>query len=110
MTLKQDSPSNILVLTTTYIAPPSLGWGWHATTTYQIQPDGSALSVFLELGKPTGATPQHLPRMGLDVKVAKSLECVKWFGRGPGESYSDKKNSQRVSVWEVDSVGALQTP
>ncbi|KIY01642.1 uncharacterized protein Z520_01778 [Fonsecaea multimorphosa CBS 102226] len=111
MVFDQESRSNPLTLTTqTYIAPPSLGWGWHATTTYQFQPDGSALSVFVHLEKPVGAVPKHLPRMGIDVVLAKALSQIKWFGRGPGESYPDKKSSQRFGVWEVDDVAQLQTP
>ncbi|OQU99039.1 Glycosyl hydrolase family 2, TIM barrel domain-containing protein [Cladophialophora immunda] len=110
MVLDQKSRSHSLTLMTkTYIAPPSLGWGWHATTTYQIQPDGSAVSVFIHLEKPVGNVPQHLPRMGVDVVLAKALSHVKWFGRGPGESYPDKKSSQRLGIWEVDDVARLQT-
>ncbi|OAP65743.1 hypothetical protein AYL99_01715 [Fonsecaea erecta] len=111
MMLDQKSRSHTVVLTTqTYIAPPCLGWGWHATTTYQIQADGSALSVFVHLDKPVGIVPQHLPRMGFDLALAKTLSHVKWLGRGPGESYPDKKSSQRIGIWDVDDVVQLQTP
>lgn len=111
MELDEKNPSGVLTLTTrTYIAPPSLGWGWHATTTYQILPDGSAMSVFVSLENPIGAAPQYLPRMGFDLTLANTLSHVKWYGRGPGESYPDKKNSQRIGIWGVDDVSMLHTP
>jgi len=46
--------------------------------------------------------------MGLGVMLAKTLSHVKWFGRGPGESYLDKKSSQPSGIWEVDDVARLQ--
>ncbi|OAG36383.1 hypothetical protein AYO21_09368 [Fonsecaea monophora] len=110
MVLDQKTGAHGLTLTTeTYIAPPSLGWGWHAVTTYQIQPDGSAVSVFVHLEKPVGNAPQHCPRMGVDVAMTKAITHVKWFGRGPGESYPDKKSSQRLGIWDVDDISQLQT-
>lgn len=50
-----------------------------------------------------------LPRAGLDVILSKSLNHVKWFGLSPGESYPDKKASQRVGVWEVGNVSEFRT-
>ena len=110
MEFDQEGPSNVLTITTkTFIAPLSLGWGWHATTIYQILPDGSALSVFVHLEQPVGKLPQHLPRMGFDLILPNTLEYVKWFGCGPGESYPDKKSSQRISIWNVNDISQLQT-
>lgn len=112
LVLCEKTPLGTVTLTTkTYLAPPSLGWGWHATTTYEIQPDGSAISVFVELDDPLGhKVPEYLPRLGVNLSIAKALNQVTWSGRGPGESYPDKKNSQRIGVWHVDDVSVLQTP
>ena len=111
MLLDENKSSGVLTLTAkTYIAPPSLGWGWHATITYQIPPNGSALSVFTALEKYVGSGPQYLPRMGFDIFLAKTLNHVRWYGRGPGESYPDKKQSQRIGIWEVDNISKLHIP
>lgn len=112
MNLNEKTSSNTIAITTqTYLAPPSLGWGWHATTTYKIQPNGSAVSVFVQLHDPTGnAIPEYLPRLGIDVSIAKTINNVTWSGRGPGESYPDKKNSQKLGIWHVDDISELQTP
>lgn len=109
--LHQDPSSHVITLTTqTYLGPAALGWGFHARTTYQIQPDGSAMSIVIDLEAPVGHAPKNLPRAGFDLSLAPRLNHVKWFGLGPGESYPDKKSSQRVGIWEVDDVAQLQTP
>ncbi|XWW96505.1 hypothetical protein V2A60_004480 [Cordyceps javanica] len=108
--LDEGDGTGVLTLATqTFIGPVSLGWGWNATTVYQIKSDGSAFSVFISLDAPIGAAPTHLPRMGFDVSVPLDLHHVEWCGRGPGESYPDKKDSQRIGIWNADSIDQLQT-
>ena len=42
-----------------------------------------------------------LPRFGLKMKMPKSFNKVNWFGRGPHESYSDRKASAFVGNYEA---------
>ena len=35
---------------------------------------------------PRGSFPGHVPRMGLNVRLATTLDAVSWLGLGPGES------------------------
>lgn len=41
-----------------------------------------------------------IPRMGTMLEVNKQLSNITWFGRGPGESYWDRKTSQLVGQYE----------
>ncbi len=41
----------------------------------------------------------ELPRFGMQLVVPGGLETVTWFGRGPHESYWDRKAGARVGVW-----------
>ncbi|MCJ1389846.1 hypothetical protein MMC18_002703, partial [Xylographa bjoerkii] len=75
-----------------YISPPILAWGFETTTTYRIDDSGS-IDIVIHL-KPTGPAPKTLPRIGLEAHLDKRIQDVAWFGRGPGEAYSDKKESQ----------------
>lgn len=43
--------------------------------------------------------PPSLPRFGLTTSL-RGCEAARWFGRGPGESYRDKKESQLVGTYE----------
>ncbi|GAB1310662.1 Beta-galactosidase (Lactase) [Madurella fahalii] len=106
--INQDDDSNVEIAFTTFLTPPVLAWGFLATTTYTISARGT-LSVMVHL-KPTGSAPKHVPRAGLNLRLAGRLDKVDWFGLGPGESYPDKQAAQRVGVWGVGSVAELHTP
>jgi beta-galactosidase/beta-glucuronidase len=40
-----------------------------------------------------------LPRIGLQMKLPRTLDQFAWYGRGPHESYIDRKESARVGVY-----------
>ncbi len=92
----------------TVIAPPVLGSGWRSHATYTIHHASGALHVRVRLA-PFGSGPAHVPRIGLDLRAHKSLQHVRWYGKGPGESYPDKAQSQLIDVYEA-GLAALQTP
>lgn len=104
------SQSNTVVVKAhTFITPPVLAWGFNCEIDYVISNTG-LLRVNVTRLAPVGSVPNHIPRIGFNLRLNKALDQVKWFGRGPGESYPDKKSSQRIGVWQVDSVTDLHTP
>ena len=40
-----------------------------------------------------------LPRLGLKMVLSKYLEQVEWYGRGPHENYSDRKESAPIGIY-----------
>ena len=48
---------------------------------------------------PHGTMPEALPRMGFSLKLDKSLEQMKYYGRGPRENYIDRKGGSFLGVW-----------
>ncbi|KAJ5620232.1 hypothetical protein N7510_004216 [Penicillium lagena] len=107
MHISRVDNTRLKIVTEAWLAPPVLAWGFLATTTYTIAGDGS-LSVTVHL-KPKGPMPKDLPRMGLDLRLVDGLDNAKWFGLGPGESYADKKRSQKLGVYKAPTV-QLHTP
>ena len=91
----------------TYIAPPILGWGFNATITYTVDSDGG-LTILTHL-KPVGSHPACLPRVGLDIRLDPTLNAASWFGLGPGESYPDKRSSQKHGYYNA-GLSELHTP
>ena len=86
------------VITESRIAPPVLNWALEVTTTYHFAADHIYIQVH---AKPTGnLLPRAWGRLGLATALA-GCENVHWYGRGPGESYRDKKLSQRVGNWQM---------
>lgn len=41
-----------------------------------------------------------VPRVGVRLRLPSAFSNLKWFGRGPHENYSDRKQSARVGLWE----------
>lgn len=89
------------------IAPPVLEWGIEATTTYTF----TSGSVRVEVnGVPKGKNlPSCFPRIGYTLPLASDFDAVEWFGRGPGESYPDKKLSQLFARHSI-AIDDLWTP
>ncbi len=48
---------------------------------------------------PGGVELPELPRFGMQLGVVGGLETLTWYGRGPHESYWDRKAGARVGVW-----------
>jgi beta-galactosidase len=103
----KTSPSAITVEVVTRSAPPVLEWSIDATLTYTFFAAGG-IKIHV-VGKPQGINvPSTLARVGLTMSLTPGLEQVKWFGRGPGESYRDKKLSQLFGTY-TKSVDELWT-
>lgn len=45
-------------------------------------------------------TPAMIPRIGVEMCINKACENAKWYGKGPGESYSDSKQANLTGVFE----------
>lgn len=89
------------------LAPPSLGWGIRLTYRWRVEGSGAVrLTVTAE---PEGVGPTLWPRFGVVLRLPLALGEVSWQGRGPGESYVDSFQGQRLGVYQA-SVDALTTP
>lgn len=106
--IKLETPNNemAIITTTHFLSPPILSWGYTAETTYIILPEGS---IFVRVTlTPSGSHPEHVPRVGLNLRLARTLDSVEWQGLGPGESYPDKRSAQLMGVWGK-TVADMQT-
>ena len=100
-------PDKARIRVLTRVAPPVLQWGIDCEYIYQFLPDGS---FTLELsGKPAGDDMPPFPRLGFRLALPEAMDNVQWFGLGPGESYPDTKEAQRVGLYKAP-VDALYTP
>ncbi|MCC3356962.1 glycoside hydrolase family 2 TIM barrel-domain containing protein [Bacillus sp. REN16] len=102
------SPTNdqVKVYVRSRTAPPVHAWGYDNTMTYTITKNG-AMTIAVD-GIKQGEASATLPKIGLQMKLKPQLDQVDWYGRGPGESYSDSKLANRVGNWSK-TVDELQT-
>nr|WP_087974253.1 glycoside hydrolase family 2 TIM barrel-domain containing protein [Oceanobacillus rekensis] len=89
------------------VSPPGFSWGFDTIITYKIFNDGTV--TIAVSGKKIGESSETLPRIGLQMNLAKQFDQVDWYGRGPGESYADSKQANRFGVWSK-TVNELFTP
>lgn len=82
------------------ILPQSQYWGFDAELIYTIS-DGGNVEIRMK-GKPYGNAPQILPRIGMKVCLPADADRAEWFGRGPGDSYSDRKHASPVGLYAMD--------
>lgn len=82
------------------IAPPARNWSMSSILTYQFHANGTVKIVGQT--EPKGINPPStLPRVGLTFAISPAFDQATWFGRGPGESYRDKKESQLFGRWSL---------
>ena len=91
----------------TRMAPPVYDWGFRCEMAYTITSSG--LIIMDVKGDPEGTPPAMLPKIGLQMKVAGDMKHVRWYGRGPGESYPDSKEAGRFGEYR-NTVDGLFTP
>lgn len=58
--------------------------------------------------KPSDGLPP-LPRVGVEFLLDKSMDQIKWYGRGPFECYPDRKAGAHLGVYE-SNVGEMHVP
>lgn len=102
-----ESGKYITIETSVHVASPGLPWGIACTFSYIVYGSGD---VLIEVrGLPQWSFPRTLPRIGLVMTLPAILDQVTWYGRGPGESYSDMKQANRWGVYNKH-VADLSTP
>ena len=90
-------PNAVRVRIATRVAPPIHTRGWLCEYTYSVYGTGDV--VVETHGAPQGEWPETLPRIGLELELPGRLDHVAWYGRGPGESYPDSCQANRVGAY-----------
>ncbi len=92
-----DGASRVVVKTR--VAGPVVKVGIACEQVYTVQPDGTLTLEFS--GAPWGEWKTIWPRIGLQLRLPSALSNMCWYGRGPGESYGDSRNGQRLGRWRA---------
>ena len=80
-------------------------WGFDARLTYRIGAHGRIL-VSVRLDPRGKGGPEVLPRVGAVLELGEEYGRCDWLGRGPGDSYPDRKAASPVGLWS-DEVGRM---
>ena len=86
----------VCVTIDSFVCAPDRTAGFDCTYTYHIYGSGH---VLLETHIWPGAGLPHLPRIGVQMQLRAPLHTFTWYGRGPHESYADRKESAAVGLY-----------
>lgn len=89
----------VVVTVESVYAPPVYRPVVSLTQTWRIQADGRVLLNARYV--PLMELPAYLPRLGLRFQMPCSFDRLRWHGRGPHESYPDKKTGALVGFYEM---------
>lgn len=105
--INQIEQGIVEVAVKTLVAAPVHSWGFDCVYRYQIYGNG-LVSLTVE-GTPNNVPVKMLPKVGLELELPKDMHHAKWYGRGPGESYSDSKEACPIDIYDLE-VHKLYTP
>ena len=77
-------------------------WGFDARLVYRIEAGGEA-KVSVKLDPYGTGGPEVLPRVGVAFELGEDFERCSWLGRGPGDSYSDRKANAAFGLWQGEA-------
>jgi beta-galactosidase len=80
------------------LPPRSFSTGFDLSYEYRVLASGDI--VLHHSITPEGRQPDWLPKVGLQMVLAEELDQVAWHGRGPWETYPDRKTGARIGVFE----------
>jgi beta-galactosidase len=83
---------------TIYNAGKGSGSGFEEHRTYIFSGDGSIELTHKII--PHGDMPSLLPKTGLKFTLPEEYSIVEWYGRGPFETYPDRKTGAKTGVWK----------
>ncbi|ASN06284.1 beta-galactosidase subunit alpha [Virgibacillus necropolis] len=101
--------NNVTVTVETVNGTTNAEWYYECQYEYVIYANGDIL--FSVAGTPGGVlenTPEMIPRIGMEMQVNKECNHVRWYGRGPGESYIDSKQANLFGIYQ-NTVDGLFT-
>jgi beta-galactosidase len=71
------------------------------TLRYRMRADG-VLEVTQEMQPAEGESLPRLARFGMRTRLPSRYHATEWYGRGPGESYQDRTDGERLGRWSLD--------
>ena len=95
----EEKENEVVIAVKQFYAPIILEWKILIKAEYRISTEGVVTVKYH--GTPVGnQLPESFPRIGLRYVLPKGCEQVKWYGRGPLETYKDCKEGNRFGCFE----------
>lgn len=94
--VSQITPQVVQIIAQSYVSAPDRVDGFDCETVYAVYSSGDVVIETRVL--PSEKLPP-LPRIGLQMQLPGGYETFTWYGRGPHETYRDRKEGAQVGVY-----------
>ncbi len=92
----------VTIIVKSRIGPLVFDWGFNTVQEYKFSANQLRIHTIM---KNTGRyQPKYLPRLGYQFWLGENYDHFEWYGRGPGESYPDKKLSQKFGLYSSEKI------
>lgn len=97
--IKASSMGNgdVLISLVIYSVGTTLNSGFEEHREYIFSGDGTIRMNHKII--PHGAMPSFLPALGMQLFLPLNFSNIEWYGRGPFETYPDRKTGARTGIW-----------
>ena len=94
-----------ITITTVTDAATASGFSTNTTIRYTVYGNGyiNVQAAFIP-----GKSSLNIPRLGIKMLLQQGLEKVEWYGRGPNENYSDRKESAAFGQYRQTVTSMLE--
>ena len=96
-----DTPACVTVTAVGKFLPHCHIWGFDTRITYRITA-GGVVDMDFDLQPYGHSKPWNLPRVGVYFKLPADYTHCDWLGRGPGDSYPDRKAAAPIGLYAAD--------
>ncbi|UOQ85139.1 glycoside hydrolase family 2 TIM barrel-domain containing protein [Gracilibacillus salinarum] len=101
VTISEDGVG-VVVETSFYLATATVSY---VKLIYRIDPSGK---VEIEHQLQPGEEASDIPEIGLRFEMDQSFDTIKWYGKGPHETYWDRQHSGKVAIHEAKIADQLE--
>ncbi len=103
ISIASQSENEIVLSASLFLAPPARYSLADIAVTYRFV-RGAGLQLEMDVETYLKDAEDFLPRFGVEFKMPADCEEISYFGRGPVESYEDKRHASRVSVYHTTAT------
>ena len=98
--VKKDKKANTVTIVTSFDMPEVQG---QMDITYLVFANTGAVKVTEEFKATEGAKVSDMFRFGMLLQMPYTMEKSNYYGRGPVENYSDRKDCMRIAIYNDDA-------
>ena len=98
--VKRDKKANTVTIVTSFDMPEVQG---QMDITYLVFANTGAVKVTEDFKATEGAKVSDMFRFGMLLQMPYSMEKSTYYGRGPVENYSDRKDCMRIAIYNDDA-------